>query len=104
MCDPETPFPLGSPALREKAMADKCTLCDDLPIAVFSMPGGCYCHPEIKVQRLCPQHIVRCHPLNGMYLIEDLRLDKSFPVPDLDLPASPIVQETDTNEKQTIRP
>lgn len=67
----------------------KCLLCGKEAIAIFDMPKGCIVYPlEIK-QALCPQHIMRSTPLGGMTLIEDFRIDKSFPIPELGLPAIP---------------
>jgi hypothetical protein len=64
----------------------KCLLCNDGAIAIFRMPGGCYVYQEETIQPLCPQHIIQARPQDGMYMIEDLRADKTYAVPDLHLP------------------
>lgn len=63
-----------------------CLLCGDPAIAIFHMAGGCYCYPEVTIQPLCPQHIIQAHPLRGMTLLNDLRVDTSLPVAELYLP------------------
>lgn len=67
----------------------ECLLCGAPAIAIYNMPGGCYVYPQVKIQALCPQHIIKASPQNGMELIEDLREDKSYAVPELGLPAVP---------------
>jgi hypothetical protein len=54
----------------------KCSLCDDNAIAVYSLPKGCIAYPELKIQALCAQHIVKAQPRSGMVLLEDLTLEK----------------------------
>jgi hypothetical protein len=45
-----------------------------------------------KIQALCPQHIIQARPQNGMYLLEDLRQDKTQAVPELQLPGETYVR------------
>jgi hypothetical protein len=70
----------------------QCLLCSDNAIAIFYMPGGCYVYENEKIQALCPQHIIQARPQNGMYLLEDLRQDKTQAVPELQLPGETYVR------------
>lgn len=74
--------------MAENAPRVKCLLCGAPAIAIFDMPGGCFCYPDETTQPLCPQHIIQAHPLGGMTLVKDLRADTSEPVPELGLPSS----------------
>lgn len=56
----------------------RCCLCGEAAIARFELPGGCAARPDLTDQPLCLHHAVRAAPLDGMYLREDLTLDKSF--------------------------
>jgi hypothetical protein len=60
---------------RENSLVSRCYLCGDIAIAIFEMPGGCIAYPNVKLQPLCPSHLVKATPLNGMYLKEDFGLE-----------------------------
>jgi len=59
----------------------RCTMCNDLAVAVFSMPGGCVCRPDDRQQALCMTHALKSRPLAGMVMIQDLTANAA---PELD--------------------
>lgn len=62
-------------------MDEKCIQCGNPAIAVFRFDEGCVVYPDIQLQPLCPQHIVKATPLGGMELVRDLRLPGSMGIP-----------------------
>lgn len=45
-----------------------CRFCKATPVALFSLPQGCFCFPDDREQALCPQHVVNAEPIGEMTL------------------------------------
>jgi hypothetical protein len=46
-----------------------CRFCGAASIGVYAFDEGCLCYPDDREQALCPQHVVRATPLEGMRLL-----------------------------------
>ena len=56
----------------------RCRFCDDPPVAIFDLPGGCTVYPDDREQALCMHHANKANDRAGMSILIDLTVGQAF--------------------------